>query len=86
MEQERLMLQLAAQGRIFLLGGGGREEPPQPAPLAAPIAVQVDAGSKGRKKSYDRRKRMALAGQQSMMGGGGMASGGAVSGQSLMGT
>ena len=82
MEHERIMLTLAAQGRIFLKGAG-YEAPPMPAPIMA-AAVQTGGGIKAKRDANLRRSRMALAGQGSMMAGGSMA-GGSTGGKTLMG-
>ena len=90
MEQERLMVSRAAEGRIFMGGFFNSKDPV--VPVAQPMAVTQAAaattatGGKQKTKDFDRRKRMALAGQQSTSAGGSMGStGGASYGQTLMG-
>jgi hypothetical protein len=87
MEQERIMLQRAASGKIFMGGLFSSQKtppiPPPPPPIVA-AAVQTSASAKGRDSAYRLRKRQARAGQ-STLSSGGYSSGGATPGQTLMG-
>ena len=85
MEHERIMLGLAAQGRIRMWGGGGHggEQPEAPPPVQSP-AVQVADSAKGKYRSLLARRRQTRSGQMSMRTGG--SAGGAQGGQTLMGS
>ena len=86
MEHERIMLGLAAQGRILMFGGGGgghQAPPPPPDPVQSP-AVQVADSAKGKYRSLLARRRQTRSGQMSMRTGG--SAGGAQGGQTLMGS
>ena len=87
MEQERIMLKRAAEGRIFMgfLGGGGSQPaPPPPPPPPQSAAVQILDSAKAKSKSILTRRRQAISGLGSTRTGG-YSAGGAQGGQTLMG-
>ena len=87
MEQERIMLQRAASGRIFmggLIGGSSNfKSPPPPPPTVAP-AVNLLASAKSLESAHALRRRQARAGAPTMITGGSSV-GGSTGGQTLMG-
>lgn len=65
-----------------ILGGGGGEpySPPTPPDQVQSPAVQVSGSAKSKRMSMANRKRMAAAGQSSLIAGGGYGSGSTIGG------
>ena len=70
MEQERLMLRWAAQGRIRMGGLFGSPDIPPPPQATQTPAVQVKETGTAARRQTERRKRMAASGMQSLLTGG----------------